>query len=269
VFTLLTPLTLLIYLLLGWHFCQIRLAGQPPARYLPELGLLLAGLVIHSAVVLLPLFQTTQLHFGAAESLSLTAWLSLLIYVLGRQRWKLDGLEPPLFAFVASFVLLSMLLPTGHAITYVQNNLSRSHFLLAMLAQGLIVNAAAIAILMRFSDRNLHNTSRKILARTLPPLLTLEKHLFSCVTSGFILLSAALVTGIVFSEQINGALLTLSHKTIFALASWAIFGTLLIGRIRYGWRGRFAANWALAGFSLLFLGYIGTRIALEVFINKG
>ena len=130
-------------------------------------------------------------------------------------------------------------------------------------------NVGKSSILMRFSDRNLHNTSRKILARTLPPLLTLEKLLFSCVTSGFILLSAALVTGIVFSEQMNGALLTLSHKTIFALASWAIFGTLLIGRVRYGWRGRFAANWALAGFSLLFLGYIGTRIALEVFLHKG
>ena len=267
--TLLTPLTLLIYLLLGWHFCQLRLAGHPPAHYFPELGLLLAGLVIHGTTVLLPVLNMPQLHFGASESLSLTAWLSLIIYVVGRQYWKLDGLEPPLFAFIASFVLLSMLLPTGHAITYVQNNLSRSHFLLAMLAQGLIVNAAAIAILMRFSDRNLHNNSGKILARTLPPLLTLEKLLFSCVTAGFSLLSAALITGIVFSEQINGALFTFSHKTIFALASWAIFGALLIGRVRYGWRGRFAANWALAGFGLLFLGYIGTRIALEVFLHKG
>lgn len=266
--TLLTPLTFTIYLLLGWHFCQIRLAGRTAARWLPELALLLAGAIVHGAAVLAPIISQQQLHFGAAESLSLTAWLSLLIYLLGRQRWKLDGLEPPLFAFIASFVLLSMLLPRGHAISYVQNSLSRSHFLLAMLAQGLIVNAAAIAILMRFSDKNLHHNSKKILARTLPPLLTLEKLLFSCVTSGFILLTAALITGIIFSEQTNGQLLALSHKTLFALASWVIFGTLLIGRILYGWRGRFAANWALTGFGLLFLGYIGTRIALEVFINK-
>ena len=137
-----------------------------------------------------------------------------------------------------------------------------------MLAQGLLVNAAAIAILMRFSDRNLHHTAGKLLARTLPPLLTLEQLLFSCVSSGFTLLSAALVTGAIFSEQHTGVAFNWSHKTIFVISSWAIFGTLLFGRLRYGWRGRFAANWTLAGFLFLFLGYIGTRIALEVFLHR-
>jgi ABC-type uncharacterized transport system permease subunit len=269
VFTLLTPLTFLIYLLLGWHFCQIRLVGQTNTRRIPEHALLLAVYFTHGAAVLVPILSQQQLHFGAAESLSLTAWLSLNVYLLGKLRWKLDGLEPPLFAFIASFVLLSMILPTGHAISYAQNSLSRSHFLLAMLAQGLIVNAAAVAILMRFSDKNLHHSSKKILAHTLPPLLTLEKLLFSCVATGFILLTAALITGSIFSAQTSGLFFSLSHKTIFAIASWVIFGTLLIGRLSHGWRGRFAANWALIGFCLLFLGYIGTRIALEVFINKG
>ncbi|QZA80997.1 cytochrome C assembly family protein [Deefgea piscis] len=267
--TLLTLLTFTIYLILGWHFCQIRLTGQAAARHFPETILLLTGLCIHGTVILLPFISGHQLHFGAAESLSLTAWLSLLIYIIGRQYWQLDGLEPPLFAFISCFLLLSMLLPAGHLITYAQSTLSRSHFLLSMLAQGLIVNAAAIAILMRFSDRNLHSNNRKILVRTLPPLLTLEQLLFSCVTLGFILLSAALITGVYFSAQNSGLLLTLSHKTIFAFMSWAIFGALLVGRVLYGWRGRFAANWALAGFILLFLGYIGTRIVLEVFIQQG
>jgi ABC-type uncharacterized transport system permease subunit len=267
--TLLTPLALLIYLLLGWHFCQTRLAARAAAAWLPENILLFAGLLLHGAAIFIPIVQHTQLHFGAAESLSLTAWLTLIVYILGRLRWKLDGLEPPLFAFVGCFVLLALLLPTGHAITYAQNTLSRSHFLLAMLAQGLLVNAAAIAILMRFSDRNLHHTAGKLLVRTLPPLLTLEQLLFSCVGGGFLLLSAALITGAIFSAQNTGIAFTLSHKTIFAVSSWAIFGTLLIGRIRYGWRGRFAANWTLAGFLFLFLGYIGTRIALEVFLHRG
>ena len=137
-----------------------------------------------------------------------------------------------------------------------------------MLAQGLLINAAAIAILMRFSDKNLHHTAGKFLARTLPPLLTLEQLLFSCVATGFALLTAALITGGIFSYQSNGVLFVFSHKTIFAIASWAIFGGLLIGRLRYGWRGRFAANWTLAGFLFLFLGYIGTRIALEAILHR-
>ncbi|MGL6039736.1 MAG: hypothetical protein ACRC01_00880, partial [Deefgea sp.] len=109
-FTLLTLLSFAIYLLLGWHFCQIRLVGQTSARWIPELTLLLIGSLAHGTAILTPILSPQQLQFGAAESLSLTAWLSLIIYMLGRLRWKLDGLEPPLFAFIASFVLLSMIL---------------------------------------------------------------------------------------------------------------------------------------------------------------
>lgn len=33
-------------------------------------------------------------------------------------------------------------------------------------------------------------------------------------------------------------MVTLNHKTVFGIASWLIFGALLLGRRIYGWRGR-------------------------------
>ena len=33
--------------------------------------------------------------------------------------------------------------------------------------------------------------------------------------------------------------------------AWVLFGTLLFGRWRFGWRGRRAAQWTLGGFVLL------------------
>jgi hypothetical protein len=35
------------------------------------------------------------------------------------------------------------------------------------------------------------------------------------------------------------------HKTILSCIAWVLFGVLLIGRMRYGWRGRFAVRWTL------------------------
>jgi len=46
---------------------------------------------------------------------------------------------------------------------------------------------------------------------------------------------------------------------VFAIASWFIFGALLAGRYFYGWRGRTALRWTLAGFVALLLAYVGSR----------
>jgi ABC-type uncharacterized transport system permease subunit len=42
-----------------------------------------------------------------------------------------------------------------------------------------------------------------------------------------------------------------------------------VGRHFYGWRGRTALRWTLAGFVLLLLAYIGSRFVLEVVLGRG
>ena len=56
---------------------------------------------------------------------------------------------------------------------------------------------------------------------------------------------------------------------MFTLISWALFGTLLIGRRLRGWRGRTALRLTLAGFAVLLLAYVGTRFVLEVILQRG
>jgi ABC-type uncharacterized transport system permease subunit len=50
--------------------------------------------------------------------------------------------------------------------------------------------------------------------------------------------------------------------------SWIIFGAMLAGRALYGWRGRVAMRWTLAGFLSLFLAYIGSKFVLEVLLHR-
>jgi ABC-type uncharacterized transport system permease subunit len=137
-----------------------------------------------------------------------------------------------------------------------------------MFAHAILLNAAGVAILMRFADQTLHKDKAGSLIRTLPPLMTLEKLMFACVRIGFILLTLTLISGVFFSDLVWGHGLILSHKIIFSIAAWLVFGTLLWGRFRFGWRGQFAANWVLTGFALLFLGYIGSRFVLEALLHR-
>ena len=60
----------------------------------------------------------------------------------------------------------------------------------------------------------------------------------------------------------------LIHKTVLSLIAWVLFGILLIGRIRYGWRGRSAVHWALSGFGFLAVAYFGAKFVLETLLGR-
>jgi ABC-type uncharacterized transport system permease subunit len=58
------------------------------------------------------------------------------------------------------------------------------------------------------------------------------------------------------------------HKTVFSVLAWVTFGVLLIGRARFGWRGRTARRVLYAGSVLLLLAYVGSRFVLEVVLAR-
>ena len=92
--------------------------------------------------------------------------------------------------------------------------------------------------------------------------------MFRLVGLGFALLTATLVSGFLFSEEVFGRPLTFTHKNVFSVAGWLTFGVLLFGRWRYGWRGRRALRWILTGTLLLVLGYLGSKFVSEVLLRR-
>ena len=71
-----------------------------------------------------------------------------------------------------------------------------------------------------------------------------------------------------FTETLFGQPLRFNHKTVFSILAWLVFAALLLGRARYGWRGRVALRWLLAGSVLLLLAYLGTKFVLEVLLGR-
>jgi ABC-type uncharacterized transport system permease subunit len=50
--------------------------------------------------------------------------------------------------------------------------------------------------------------------------------------------------------------------------AWITFGVLLLGRARFGWRGRAATRVLYMGSVLLLLAYVGSRFVLEVVLHR-
>jgi ABC-type uncharacterized transport system permease subunit len=266
-------LAALIYGALGFHFWNTRWReGENQCVACPmqtwERLVIAAALVIHAAGLYDALFADIGMRFSFSFALSLMMWLAVLIYWLESFMARMEGMQPMVLPLAAACTILPVLFPNVHLVAHASATGFKLHFLAAMLAYSLLTLSALHAIFMGFTERALHNRSLKRSLNSLPPLLAMESLLFKMLLVGFILLTLTVGSGVFFSEEIFGKALTIDHKTLFAFASWGIFATLLIGRHAWGWRGKRALRWTLAGFALLILAYVGSRFVAEVVLGR-
>jgi ABC-type uncharacterized transport system permease subunit len=241
--------------------------GAPPAWLR---GGVLVPLVLHAALLYRGLFAQDVLHFGFGHALSVMLWLAVAIYWVESLYMRLDGLQALVLPVAAVAVLLPWLFPGFALNDQIARALGfRLHLATAMAAYSFFTIAALQAVLMAMLERQLHSGALSGPFSTLPPLLTLERVLFQVIGAGFVLLSLTIASGALFSEQVFGRAWRFDHKTMFAIISWVIFAALLVGRYRYGWRGRTALRWIFAGFVTLLLAYVGSRFVLEVVLQRG
>jgi len=79
-------------------------------------------------------------------------------------------------------------------------------------------------------------------------------------------LSLAIVAGFIFVDTI-WAIEGVPHKIFFSVLAWVVFAVLLWGRHHMGWRGRTAIRGTLIGFSLLLVGFYGSKFVLEYLLQ--
>ena len=139
------------------------------------------------------------------------------------------------------------------------------HILLSILSYSLMTIAALQALLLAWQNRQLHLHHPGGRLKTLPPLQTMEQLLFRLLATGFILLSAGLVSGVLYIDDFFAQ--HLAHKTVFSLIAWVVYAVLLWGHYQAGWRGKIAIYWTLGGFAALMLAFWGTKFVFEVLLN--
>lgn len=266
-------LAALLYSALGFHFWNTRwresenqCVACPMQTW--ERSAIAAALLIHASGLYVALFAEAGMRFSFSFALSLMMWLAVLIYWLESFNSRMEGMQPMVLPLAAACTALPVIFPQVHLVAHANATGFKLHFLAAMLAYSLLTLSALHAIFMGFTERALHQRSFKLSLNSLPPLLTMESLLFRMLLVGFILLTLTVGSGVFFSEALFGRPLSLDHKTLFAFASWGIFATLLIGRHAWGWRGKRALRWTLAGFSLLILAYVGSRFVGEVILGR-
>ena len=228
-------------------------------------ALTLAAIFAHSDAIVRMMRVDGPVSIGLLEAFSMLGWTLAVLacfMCIERQNRVLGAILLAFAGFGAAF--------TGSGRTYAEENVPgwdlTAHILLSMGAAALLFAAAVTAVLLVFLDKRLRTRRLADLPSALPPIDALEKVMFRLIGAGFALLTLALLTGFVFVTNLFAQ--HLIHKTLLSLVAWVLFGILLFGRTRYGWRGRGAVRWTLSGFGVLILAYFGSKFVLETVLGR-
>ena len=242
----------------------VRSVGGGIAGARSWLPFALAAIALHVAAHLLAWRAAggADLHFFAALSLvGLGMAVLTALYGAGGRMAALGVIVYPLAA--ASLLAYAT---QGHEVPEALDWRLQLHAWCALLAYATLAVAALLAILLWLQERALRRRDLHGWLRALPPLTELESLLFRTIAVGFVLLTATLLTGVLFVEDLLAQ--HLIHKTVLSVLSWLAFGALLAGRWRFGWRGATAVRWTLAAMALLLLAFFGSKFVLELLLDR-
>ncbi len=245
----------------------VSIRNQSRRLWLASVTLCFLGVAVHGFTQTGHWISTAVAEVGILDLLSLCSFVIMLMLCL-----SIFSSSPLYDASVIALPLAIVTLALEWSIPsqgLLLENLSTGtsfHILSSILAFGVLSIAGVYALFVAIIDFFLRRHHLNSLVRSLPPLETLERLLFRLVAMGFMLLTVSLVSGLAFVDDLFAQ--HLAHKTILSITAWLVFGLLLWGRWRYGWRGRQAVRLTLVGILLLVLAYFGSKLVLETILGR-
>ncbi len=261
-------LSVLLYVtatvILGSRLLTLRALASPAKSW--SAAAATAAVLLHALVLYQGLVTDTGLNLGFFNALSLVMWVIVVLLLLAALSKPVENLGVFIMPFAGAAVILAMSYPSDRLLPEDTGFGLKFHIMLAIVAYSLLAIAAVQALALAYQDRQLRHKHPGGIIRALPPLQTMESLLFQMIAMGFFLLSLAIVSGMMFVEDMFAQ--HVAHKTVLSILAWFIFGTLLWGRAQFGWRGRLAIRWTLGGFFLLLLAFFGSKLVLELILKR-
>lgn len=218
----------------------------------------LLAIIIHAVLL------HRWIDVGAGQNLTFFNTLSQIFWFAALLSWLIALRRPSLnltiilYPLAGISIILVLFFSGSYIINIKEDPRAFIHILLSFLALSILIIASIQAIFLGILNQALRKKYSNVLTQSLPPLQRMESLLFQLIAVGFCSLTAVIITGISFFPGLFHR--ALWHHMVFAFFAWVIFGILIIGRVYFGWRGRTAIRWTLAGVVLLLLAYLTSQV---------
>jgi ABC-type uncharacterized transport system permease subunit len=229
---------------------------------------LITGLIAHAALIYITTVSN-DINLNFSNSLLIVSWVTVFFYYFINKKMQSNGLENLTLTPAILILLCHPFLKNDQYLEIQMSLYSIIHIIIAILSYSLLTVGAILSIFILLFEQNLSKKDKATENFTSNfSLLSMEDILFKIYWFGFLLLSITLFSGILFTNEIFGTSIIWNHKTIFSFMAWVSYGTMLLGRINYGWRGKKAVVISLVAFIFLLLSYFGTKFVLEILLNN-
>ena len=229
---------------------------------------LITGLITHASLIYLTTVSN-GINLNFSNSLLIVSWVTVFFYYFINKKIQSNGLENLTLIPTLLIILSHPLLKNDQSFVIQMSINSIVHIFIAILSYSLLTVGAIFSIFILLFQNNLtkkYQDEKDFNGNF--SLLSMEDILFKIYWFGFILLSITLFSGILFTNEIFGSSIVWNHKTIFSFMAWITYGTMLLGRMNYGWRGKKAIVISLIAFIFLLLSYFGTKFVLEILLSN-
>lgn len=225
-----------------------------------------AAVILHAVYTGFSIVEGNGFNFSFFSTASLVSLIVALLLLLAIPGKPVENLGIFLFPVTALMLASDLIFPEKQRQLSTHNWEMNIHILTSIIAFSLLNIAAIQAVLLAIQNQQLKSHPPKRYIQSMPSLESMESLLFQMIAAGLLFLSIALASGFIFLEDIFAQ--HLAHKTFFSILAWLVFSGLLLGRLRYGWRGGIAVKWTLTGFVFLLLAYFGSKLVMEIILNR-
>ena len=220
----------------------------------------LAAMACHGIACVNALIGENGLSLTLIGVSNLVAVVMVLVVAVSSTKLPVNNIFLLLFPISIFNLLCLNLIGPGNIVPLELSTTQVAHILISISAYTALMTAALQSILLALQESRLKKPSKGFFG-LLPALETMEHLLLSMLWIGLALLSLSIVTGLIFLEDMISQRLT--HHTVLTSLSWLVYAGFLVGHHIFGWRGVTAVRWNLAAFTLLVLGYFGSKFVLE------
>ncbi|MDT8437467.1 MAG: cytochrome c biogenesis protein CcsA [Wenzhouxiangellaceae bacterium] len=262
---MLQPIIVIIYLaaagLIAWGIYKDRPSGR-------RLGLTLSivGTLLHAASFVFEISRIGGFPADFFSALSLVSATVLIVLLAVMPRYRSFELLMLALPGAGLMVLTRLMIGPEPSVLQTGTPMLDLHVIASLTAYSLLSIAAVTALVIALVHNMLHRRIGGALLEILPPLVSMEQLLFRMISVGWMILTLSLATGLMFVDDLFAQ--HLGHKTFLSIISWFVFGGLLFGRWRFGWRGMRVVRLTLIGMAILVLAYFGAKAVLELLLHK-
>ena len=229
-------------------------------------------LILATTAIAIHLFNDAQLffkpngiNFSLPNVISLVSLIITITISIVALRVKVNLLLPVIYGFAGIWQLARIFIPAYESIPLVANKVILvSHISLALIAYCILIIATLYAFQVSYINLKLKSKNLTAVVH-LPPLMQVEKQLFTILAVGTMCLLLSEIVGLAFLEGFFAK--QNIHKTVLSLVALCIYAIILIGHYLQGWRGHRVLALTITASAFLTLSYFGSRFVKEFLLS--